>query len=443
MIKKLSIAFALSGSLLLSSCDSYLDIQPIGQVIPNTLAEYRALLTTAYSYKYSDKAYTGMRTDEVIIGGDSNDKSSYADIERWNDASPSAATRTFGWDYYYKTIYYANILIDKRNEITEGSQEEIDQLVGEAYLLRGYTHFLLVNLYGKPYTQVGSPESKAIPLKQNVDLEETPTRNTVQEIYTAVLADIQTARKLIHQEEWESKYLYRFSTLSVDAMESRVRLYMGEWQEAYDAAERVLTKKMTLENLNEPSAKLPNNYLSAEMITAYESIYNRDIKASLVTASFLQKYGNGDLRPSRYFDAANENGHRPCIKGGSSEFNCTFRTGELYLNAAEAAAHLNKLTEARTRLLQLMEKRLTPEGYTQKKNEVNAMNQTNLMAEILEERARELAFEGHRWFDLRRTTRPRIEKVLDEKTFVLEQEDPRYTLRIPQAAIDANPGLLN
>lgn len=47
MTKKLYITFALLGSLLITSCDSFLDIQPIGKVIPNTLSEYRALLTEA------------------------------------------------------------------------------------------------------------------------------------------------------------------------------------------------------------------------------------------------------------------------------------------------------------------------------------------------------------------------------------------------------------
>ena len=49
MTKKIYYIFTLIGSLLLSSCDSYLDIQPVGQVIPNTLAEYRALLTIQHS----------------------------------------------------------------------------------------------------------------------------------------------------------------------------------------------------------------------------------------------------------------------------------------------------------------------------------------------------------------------------------------------------------
>ena len=67
MTKKLYITFALLGSLLITSCDSFLDIQPIGKVIPNTLSEYRALLTEAYSQPLVDRGVTEFRTDEVTI----------------------------------------------------------------------------------------------------------------------------------------------------------------------------------------------------------------------------------------------------------------------------------------------------------------------------------------------------------------------------------------
>ncbi|WP_279104646.1 RagB/SusD family nutrient uptake outer membrane protein [Bacteroides acidifaciens] len=446
MIKKLYIAFILASSSLMSSCDSFLDIQPVGKVIPNTLEEYRALFATAYNVPLIDRSLCDMRTGDITIRKDEYDQNNYGDIEKWADINPGPETTTFEWSKYYTNIYYANAIIDKKDEITEGTQEDINQLVGEAYLMRGYMHFLLVNLYGEPYTKTGATETKAIPIKLNLDLEEVPSRSTVGEVYTAIISDIESARKLINKKEWDAGYNYRFSTLSVDALESRIYLYMGEWQKAYDAAERVLAQSPVLENFNNEDSKLPNQYQSIEMITAYETIYNSSIvKASQATESFVQQFDqSNDLRLSRYFGNVNSDGNYPIRKtDGYSQYRCSFRTGELYLNIAEAAAHLNNLSEARNRLLHLMENRYTSEGYEEKKNSINAMNQNNLIKEILNERARELAFEGHRWFDLRRTTRPSIQKVIDGQSYTLEENDARYTLRIPQAAIDANPGLLN
>lgn len=446
MIKKIAYASLLVGSLLLSSCDSYLDIQPVGQVIPNTLAEYRALLTTVYNSNLNDKGTTEVRTDMANVLQSDNvttPKNTFGDIEKWNDGNPSASTREFGWATYYTNIYYANAIISKKDEITEGSQEDINQLAGEAYMMRAYMHFILVNLYGQPYTIAGAPDTKAVPLKLDLDLEGTPSRNTVQELYTSILSDIVSARELMTKKEWETKFAYRFSALSVDALESRVYLYMGEWQKAYEAAERVLSAKAALENLNAADAKLPNEYTSVERITAYEIILESTNASSFVVApSFYQKYEEGkDLRRAKYF--ITKDGYDLPSKIGESKFKCSFRTGELYLNSSEAAARSNKLTEARTRLLKLQENRYTPEKYEEKKNAVNSMNQENLIAEILNERALELAFEGHRWFDLRRTTRPEIRKEITGSTYILGQDDARYTLRIPQSAINANPGLLN
>ena len=120
---------------------------------------------------------------------------------------------------------------------------------------------------------------------------------------------------------------------------------------------------------------------------------------------------------------------------------CTFRVGEIYLTAAEAAAQLGQLPQARTRLLELMRKRYAPEAYEAKSIAVNAMDKEALVQEILDERARELAFEGHRWFDLRRSTRPRLEKVLGGTRYVLEEDDARYTLSIPKRSHRSQSGI--
>lgn len=447
-IKKLYTISIISGCLILSltSCDSFLDIQPVGKVIPNTLEEYRALITTAYGVDLTDRGLCDMRTEDISVSKDEFDQNNFKDIERWVANNPSGTE--FGWSYYYQNIYYANAIINKKNEITEGSEADINQLVGEAYFMRGYMHFLLVNLYGQPYTKKGAPDSKAIQLKLSLDLEEMPTRNTVEEVYTSILSDIENARQLINHKEWETGYNYRFSSLAVDAFESRVRLYRGEWQAAYNAAQHVLEQKNTLEDYNNSTDfQMPNTYTSVESITAYENVYSRNgINASLATPTFVNMFKEEDLRVGKYFGDVDEdnNGNYKIIKTNeTSQYRCTFRTAELYLNAAEAIAQLGQLPEARNYLLKLMEKRYTSAGYTQKKDEVNAMSQAELITEILKERARELAFEGHRWFDLRRTTRPELRKTIDGQTLILSQDDERYTLRIPQSAIAANPDLMN
>lgn len=430
----------------LASCDKYLDIQPVGSVIPNSLEEYRGLLSRAYKNvsALSARGMACLRSDEMQVRDDEYDQSYYGDIERWNDLAPSPYTTQFEWGKFYNILFIVNHVIESKGDIIEGTSAEVDQLVGEAYLLRAYMHFSLVNLFGQPYTKPGAIDTKSIPLKFDTDLEKVLNRNTVGEVYESILADIESARRLINKDRWETEYSYRFNTLSVEAFQSRTALYMGQWQNAYDGAEAVINKKASLEDLNSMSPVLPNHFESIENITALEtSLSNTISRGSLARAAFLALYSEGDQRLNLYFEAPDSGGNRKNKKSGYNQYSCSFRIAEMYLNSAEAAANLNKLPQARTRLLQLMQKRYTPEAYAAKESAVNAMNQQELIKEILDERARELAYEGHRWFDLRRTNRPRIEKILDGKSYVLEQDDARYTLPIPKDAIAANPGLAN
>lgn len=427
---------------LLTSCDKFLDIQPTGSVIPNTLAEYRSLWLNACNTVPADRGLANLGADEMFVSNE-GDLTKYGAIERWEGTTTSISTVPFDWANYYEVLFFSNFIIEHSDQITEGRPEEINQLAGEAYLMRAYMHFILVNLYGQPYTKPGATESKAVPLKLDTDMEKQLFRNTVSEIYTSVLDDLKHAEELLNVEKWEDLTLsYRFTKVCVPAIRSRVYLYMGDWQNAYTQAEEALKIKNELEDFTAEGFKLPNHFESKEAINALEQTLNSNYQsATAVLPSFLKLYQEGDLRPDAYFAPADKDGNRKSLKGGSASFRCTIRTGELYLNSAEAAVHLDKLPEARKRLLELIEKRYTPESYAQKKIKIEAMQKEQLTKEILDERARELAFEGHRWFDLRRTTRPRIEKVLQEKTYILEQDDSRYTLQIPKEAIASNPNL--
>lgn len=436
---------ALSGLVALSSCDNFLDIQPTGRVIITTAEEYRSMMTEAYSIVPEDRGLATFRSDEFVLNSTvaQEDLNSYLDIWRWEDVSPDATTSQFNWRAYYQVIYEANYTIESKDKITEGTQVEIDQLVGESYMLRAYMHFLLVNLYGEPYTTLADPySSKAVPLKLDTDPYNVLTRSSVGDIYDQILSDIDSAEEYLNVETWETGFNYRFNTISVDALRSRVYLYMGKWEESLAASRRVLEKRNQLADIN---SILPNHYTSVENIVALEQVmtpyYDR---AGKVNREAYDMYSSGDLRRNKYFTRQTAS-NIIVAKGGSSEYSCSFRVGEIYLNAAEAALENSEsgIGDARNYLLAVMKARYNDSYYAEREAVVNAMSRDELREEIYAERFRELAFEGHRWFDLRRTTRPQLTKTYSGETYILEQNDSRYTVRIPSDAVAANPNLAN
>ena len=69
-----------------------------------------------------------------------------------------------------------------------------------------------------------------------------------------------------------------------------------------------------------------------------------------------------------------------------------------------------------------------------------------LVSFVRTERRRELCFENHRWFDLRRYGMEGMKRVWnygsDAIEYVLEKDDPRYTLLIPNEAFELNSALI-
>ena len=103
----------------------------------------------------------------------------------------------------------------------------------------------------------------------------------------------------------------------------------------------------------------------------------------------------------------------------------------------------NGVEKAAEALTALREKRYDPEDDF----EVEITDQQELIEFIKAERRRELCFEGHRWFDLRRWGMPEITHVwhtsnTESHTYRLTEKDLMYTIPIPDEAMQENSKLV-
>lgn len=433
--------------LLLSACDDFLDITPVGQVIPNKTSEYRGLINSAYQLVPQHKAMLNMRGSQFSpeddpwgMGLDGFDV--YKDIYMWNDvATDNAKTQEYPYMSFYQVIFHTNEIINNALEAQDDGTESIEQVVAEAYALRAYMYFELANMYAPVYDKTTATTVKAIPITTDIDVEQTFPKATLQAVYNLVLNDIDQAQSLMVLEQQEGDNKYRFSLESLYALKSRVLLYMQEWQLAANAAQEALAINNQLEDMNSEAYTSNTNYQSKEAMLSLEYVtvlVLRDYAS--ISNSLIASYKEGDLRPSKYFSES-WYGYLVANKVSSASERVSFRRAELYLNAAEGLARAGKLADARIQLNNLLQNRYTPDAYTTEMDFLNALSADELIDAILVEREKELALEGQQWYDWRRTTQPQVSKTVKGVEVVLQKNDSRYTIQIPKSAREANPEL--
>ncbi|WP_292270629.1 RagB/SusD family nutrient uptake outer membrane protein [Butyricimonas sp.] len=372
--------------------------------------------------------------------------------------------QSLDWQCFYERINVANMIIAGIADQKASNEEEeadIARIRGEAYFLRGVYYFWLVNLYGKPYTASTASTDPAVPLKTTEYVEDKKfTRNSVQEVFDQVIKDLDEAEKSL--EKAVHKSIFRADITAAYLLKSRVYLYMRDWEKAKFYAEKVLKNNNSLVDLNTFPAKgkfldddcaeiifsTGNNWLGLNT-----TMQQKGMSTSQDLIDALQENEN-DLR-FNIFLSKDYPPYYPCNKyegyGGNISDVCVYRTAEAYLNLAEACAYLNDEGGARETLNALRKCRIH-EDY-----EVTSSGKA-LMEDIRNERYRELCFEGHRWYDLRRYSvceQYPLEKVLrntyttflydydvykniPQQTFVykLKPGDPAYVLPIPREVLE-------
>lgn len=443
-MKKLNILLISLVCILGVSCDDFLDIKPVGKIIPTTQADFRGVLTNAYLLSPFDRRYTSVRGDELSLKKDAyGDYLYYLNQYTWQDESLTGSDVSFAWQAYYSSILGANQVILDGVDATEVDKDSFNQLQGEAYLLRAYMHFCLVNNYADVYS-AENLDKKAIPLSIQIDIWHDYRRNTINEVYTQILSDIDEGIKLLSVDEQSKGLNYRFSKISAYGLASRVHLYMSDWDNAVKYAKMALSINSSLTNYNDADVIMPFQFDSRENILAMEKIMHRTFNKRFYISSKLENQydKDNDLRFVNYFDGSTAGEYKLKI-GSDLKYKVSMRTAEFYLTVAEgqSKSSAGDLVEAKKYLKDLLVTRLKPALYTTEAAVIDAMTKEQFIVKVSEERMKELAGQGFRWFDLRRNGKPEIKKTFDGKDYTLSNNDPRYIIPFPIQAVSNNPNL--
>ncbi|WP_321479477.1 RagB/SusD family nutrient uptake outer membrane protein [uncultured Bacteroides sp.] len=407
-----------------------------------------------------------------------------------NDTYTGFNPENESWQELYRLINVANNILFSAKDLPKKSEDDqigTLKVEGEAHFLRAFYYFWLVNLYGEPYSAATATTALGVPLKLSEKVEDKIfRRNTIQEVYDQILDDLNQAETDLSQTG-EPYSIYRAGLTSTQFLLSRVYLYMQNWEKAAEYADKVIKAHPALTPLN----ILKGSFLSKTSIETIFSMGGNSLpciisykyKGFKVSKDLYDSYSNNDIRKSKfwwtyedfvgytkvaplansavepnsstYYTEVYNGGWRNNAAEVSDKF--LFRSAEAYLIKAEAEAYLGKDQQARAALNTLRQNR-----YTQGTNyEVTSSGQ-ELVTEIRNERRKELALEGARWFDIRRysvcdvypESKPithdyyyyesRSNTVKTEvHTFTLEANDKAYTLPIPNEVLTFNTGMKN
>lgn len=457
--------------LSLISCSDFLEEKSKDLVIPKTVSEYKEFILGEAYYNNTDLThYLDVMTDDVDEYLDqtrflSNDdrKATYG-YYTWQEDTEidfdGSRKNDNAWKKLYHRILISNIIIDNIGDI-DGNINEKDDLKAEAHFFKAYSYFMLANLYGKPYNKETAESDLCVPINNESSVEDIYyKRESVAKVYKEIEDNIEESIRLFEKSGID-KSKFRINKYAAYLLAARTYLFEKKYQEAIDNATKVIDLKGTLYNLNEYSAISFINEKNPEILFSFQtysfSKYNYDYKTSYRAAPELMNlYAKNDIRKTCFFKDYPK-GYMP-LKWASntSVYGFTFRTAEAYLIRAEANAELDKKDLAMADIDILKQKRYFYGDRTEKDAEGNditvtysfskeqAANKEEAIEKVRNHRRMELCFEYSRWFDLRRWGGKKIvhtytdTKSGDKKTFILEKDDPAYTLQVPKMVTERN-----
>jgi starch-binding outer membrane protein, SusD/RagB family len=421
----------------LAACDSPLDTDPTASIDAETA------LTNARGVELAlNGAYAGLRSGNIYgnvhmvypdLYADNLDFTGTFQTDRevaLRNISTSNGQVLSTWASSFNVISRANYLLEAIGNVQGLTSEQQSRFRGEALFIRALTYFDLVRLFG------GVP--LVLEPSRGVGPTSLVSRSTAQEVYARVIQDLEEAAPLLPN----SRVQGRATRQAANALLARTYLETGQNAQARDRATAVInsglytlvpnfrsiwTTKHSQESIFElhftinTSNSLAFWYFpaalggrlgfapTAELFNSFEA--NDSGRAATIGLSGSQRYG------FKYHRVANGDDNVVIL-----------RLAEMYLIRAEANARLNADAALVRADINAVRARagVAPLG-------AEVSGQAALLTAILQERRWELAFEGHRFFDLRR-----------HGVAVTRLSIPanRLLFPIPQSELDVNENLV-
>jgi hypothetical protein len=424
------------------SCKKFLDLKPEDGIIRDNFWKTKEQVAAAVNGVYasllggSDRPlpeyfflWGELRADLLASStGVSNEE---LDIMNVNILASNSLTN---WRAIYRTINYCNTVIDFAPQVNANdptfTREALNAYLAEVKTIRALLYFYLVRTFRDVPLVLKSTSSD--------DQLEQLSKNTGAEVLSQIVMDLAEAEPsapLTYNNQASDKG--RITRYAVNALQADVYLWMEKYPEALTATDKIInsgkfglvtgnsgwfTTLFGIGNSNEsifeiqfdrqklnsfyPMFRSRPRFVASNLVTDPDyGLYqvdaqndlNRDIRGDGAAANF----GNGQIWK---YIGIDDNSVR--AQEESFAHWIVYRYADVLLMKAEALALTGKGQDALdiVKRIRLRGRALSTGGGSSNGTErtVDPTNTEGILDYILEERARELAFEGKRWYDILR-----------------------------------------
>jgi len=428
--------------LTVSSCEEVLTPKPVDIIsdelvlnAPNDVANVEIGMYSAFRGIITNAVISGDFTADMLLHNGTF--SQYRELGTKQITAANASAAAF-WGNVYSAVYVANFIFEKLPGIQGVPTAQRNKTLGTAHLLRGLSYF-----YGL-YTFGGIPNVQTTLIDNNRNIP----RAGREELLALIEADFNKALELLPAEPVNAGFVGKDAARAAMA---RYFLYTEQWAQAENMASAIISsseyqlppdfsdvvlRDFTTEAIFEIGYNITDD--PGTLNNLFKS--RREIIPSNQTVVALASDASGDRFRSIEFRVedlgGSDNGWTVSKYGTADEDNnnvVVFRLGEMHLIRAEARARQNKVTGANS-----AEEDINILRNRAKAPLVQNVSQNQMLQLIEDERRMELAFEGHRWYDLVRTGRANTVMT----TFSQNWRSAYELWPIPQTEIQNNPSLV-